>query len=65
MVIAADALGLPMATCRAAGTVAPAKPLRLMVSALDAAQLSVAVTVEPAPPGRDAGDNGMGHSRNS
>lgn len=55
--IAADALDLPMATCRAVGTVTPVKPLRPIVSALGVAQLRVAVTVELAPPGTDAGDS--------
>jgi hypothetical protein len=39
-----------------AGTRVPEKPLKVIVSALLGLQVSVAVTVEGAPPGTDAGD---------
>jgi hypothetical protein len=59
VVIVPDALIFPTATCRAAGTRVPRKPVRLIVCAFLAVQVSVAVTVEGAPPGTDAGDKEM------
>ena len=56
VVIVPDALILPAATCSAAGTRVPAKPLRVIVCVLFGLHVSVAVTAEGAPPGTDAGD---------
>jgi hypothetical protein len=55
VVIVPDALVFPAATCSAEGTCAPLKPTRATVSAFAGAQLTVAVTVELAPPGTEAG----------
>jgi hypothetical protein len=52
-----DTLVFPAARCRAGGTWIPAKPARPIVTAFDGAQLTVAVTVERAPPGTEAGES--------
>jgi hypothetical protein len=57
-----DALIFPARTCNAAGTRVPRKPVSLIVCAFLAVQVSVAVTVEGAPPGTDAGDKEMRRS---